>query len=70
MATLSYPQVTNSDKVRDKLRYKLRYKLRLSLEEQQRFAETLLNPPAPNVKLKKAMSLYFENVVTSDALQF
>jgi hypothetical protein len=41
-------------------------KLRLSLEEQQRFAETLLNPPAPNVKLKKAMSLYFENVVTED----
>jgi uncharacterized protein (DUF1778 family) len=46
----SYPQVTNSDN------------LRLSLEEQQRFAETLLNPPAPNEKLKKAMGLYFENV--------
>ena len=36
--------------------------LRLSAEGQQRFAEALIQPPAPNVALNEAKRLYLENV--------
>ena len=36
--------------------------LRLSAEDQVRFAEALLNPPAPNVELKRAVGLHAKNV--------
>jgi len=32
--------------------------IRLSAEDQQRFAEALLNPPAPNAALRQAMEQY------------
>ena len=36
--------------------------LRLSAEDQQRFAEALLRPPAPNAALKRAKRLHLANV--------
>ena len=36
--------------------------IRLSAEDQARFAEALLNPPAPNAALKRAMSRHAKNV--------
>ncbi len=36
--------------------------MRLSAEDQVRFAEALINPPAPNAALKRAMRRYLENV--------
>jgi uncharacterized protein (DUF1778 family) len=36
--------------------------LRLSAEDQQRFAEALIQPPAPNAALKRAKRLHRENV--------
>jgi uncharacterized protein (DUF1778 family) len=36
--------------------------LRLSAEDQQRFAEALLNPPKPNAALKHAKRLHLEQV--------
>lgn len=36
--------------------------LRLSAEDQQRFAEALINPPKPNAALKQAKRLHLENV--------
>ena len=36
--------------------------LRLSAEDQVRFAEALLNPPTPNVELKRALGLHAKNV--------
>ena len=36
--------------------------LRLSAEDQRRFAETLIQPPAPNAVLKHAKRLHLENV--------
>jgi uncharacterized protein (DUF1778 family) len=35
---------------------------RLSAEDQQRFAEALINPPAPNAALKRAKRLHLANV--------
>ena len=40
--------------------------LQLSPQEQQHFAETLLNPPDPNENLKQAMRSYFKNVALED----
>ena len=37
--------------------------MRLSAEDQARFAEALINPPAPNAALKRAMRRYLEHVV-------
>jgi uncharacterized protein (DUF1778 family) len=36
--------------------------LRLSAEDQQRFAEALIQPPAPNTALNEAKRLHLENV--------
>ena len=36
--------------------------IRLSAEDQARFAEALLNPPAPNAALKRAMRRYVKDV--------
>lgn len=36
--------------------------LRLSAEDQARFVESLLNPPAPNEALQRAAALHAENV--------
>jgi uncharacterized protein (DUF1778 family) len=36
--------------------------IRLSAEDQARFAQALLNPPAPNAALKRAMNRHFKNV--------
>ena len=36
--------------------------MRLSAEDQVRFAKALINPPAPNAALKRAMRRYHENV--------
>ena len=36
--------------------------LRLSAEDQRRFAEALIQPPAPNAALKQAKRLHLENV--------
>ena len=36
--------------------------IRLSAEDQVRFAQALLNPPAPNAALKRAISHYRKNV--------
>ncbi len=36
--------------------------LRLSAEDQQRFAEALINPPAPNAALKRAKRLHLDQV--------
>ncbi len=36
--------------------------LRLSAEDQARFAEALVNPPAPNTALKRAMRRHAKNV--------
>ena len=36
--------------------------IRLSVEDQRRFAEALLNPPAPNHALRRAMKLHAEQV--------
>ena len=36
--------------------------IRLSAEDQTRFAQALLNPPAPNAALKRAMSRHLKNV--------
>jgi uncharacterized protein (DUF1778 family) len=36
--------------------------LRLSAEDQQRFAEALIQPPAPNAALNEAKRLHLENV--------
>jgi uncharacterized protein (DUF1778 family) len=36
--------------------------LRLSAEDQRRFAEALIQPPAPNAALKHAKRLHLENV--------
>ena len=36
--------------------------LRLSAEDQQRFAEALIQPPAPNAALSEAKRLHLENV--------
>lgn len=36
--------------------------MRLSAEDQARFAEALINPPAPNAALKRAMRRYLEHV--------
>lgn len=36
--------------------------LRLSAEDQVRFAEALINPPAPNAVLKRAMRRHVKNV--------
>lgn len=36
--------------------------LRLSAEDQVRFAEALINPPAPNAVLKRAMRRHAKNV--------
>ena len=35
---------------------------RLSAEDQQRFAEALIHPPAPNAALNEAKRLHLENV--------
>ena len=35
---------------------------RLSAEDQQRFAEALIHPPAPNAALKRAKRLHLANV--------
>lgn len=36
--------------------------IRLSADDQARFAQALLNPPAPDAALKKAMRLHTKNV--------
>ena len=36
--------------------------MRLSAEDQARFAEALINPPAPNAALKRAMRRYLAHV--------
>jgi uncharacterized protein (DUF1778 family) len=36
--------------------------IRLSAEDQARFAQALLNPPAPNAALKRAMRRHVKNV--------
>jgi uncharacterized protein (DUF1778 family) len=36
--------------------------IRLSAEDQLRFAEALINPPAPNDALKRAMRLHLDRV--------
>ena len=36
--------------------------IRLSAEDQRRFTEALINPPAPNAALKHAKRLHLENV--------
>jgi uncharacterized protein (DUF1778 family) len=36
--------------------------IRLSAEDQARFAQALLNPPAPNAALKRAMNRHVKNV--------
>jgi uncharacterized protein (DUF1778 family) len=36
--------------------------LRLSAEDQRRFAEALIHPPAPNAALNEAKRLHLENV--------
>jgi uncharacterized protein (DUF1778 family) len=36
--------------------------IRLSVEDQRRFAEALINPPAPNEALRRAMKLHSEFV--------
>lgn len=36
--------------------------LRLSAEDQRRFAEALINPPAPNAALQRAKQLHLDNV--------
>ena len=36
--------------------------LRLSAEDQQRFAEALINPPKPNAALQQAKRLHLETV--------
>lgn len=36
--------------------------IRLSVEDQMRFAQALLNPPAPNAALKRAMSRHLKSV--------
>jgi len=36
--------------------------IRLSAEDQQRFAEALINPPQPNEALRRARRLHLENV--------
>jgi len=36
--------------------------LRFSAEDQQRFAEALIQPPAPNAALNEAKRLHLENV--------
>jgi len=36
--------------------------IRLSAEDQQRFAEALLNPPTPNQALQRAAGLYLDQV--------
>ena len=36
--------------------------IRLSAEDQQRFAEALINPPAPNEALRKAAARYRDSV--------
>lgn len=36
--------------------------IRLSAEDQARFAEALINPPAPNEALQRAMRRHLENV--------
>lgn len=36
--------------------------IRLSAEDQQRFAAALINPPAPNAALKRAMRRHAKNV--------
>ena len=36
--------------------------IRLSAEDQVRFAEALINPPAPNAALKRAMRRHVKNV--------
>lgn len=36
--------------------------LRLSAEDQRRFAEALINPPAPNATLQRAKQLHLDNV--------
>ena len=36
--------------------------IRLSAEDQRRFAEALINPPAPNAALKRAKRLHLANV--------
>lgn len=56
MATLPHLHTTNNDN------------LLLSTEEQQLFAEALIKPPTPNEKLRKAVNIYFKEVVTSDPL--
>ena len=36
--------------------------IRLSAEDQSRFAQALINPPAPNAALKRAMRSHVKNV--------
>ena len=36
--------------------------IRLSVEDQRRFAEALINPPAPNDALRRAQRLHADNV--------
>ncbi len=36
--------------------------IRLSAEDQRRFAEALINPPAPNAALKRAKRRHLDNV--------
>lgn len=36
--------------------------IRLSAEDQRRFAEALINPPAPNAALQRAKRLHLDNV--------
>jgi uncharacterized protein (DUF1778 family) len=36
--------------------------IRLSAEDQRRFAEALIKPPAPNAALKRAKRLHLDNV--------
>lgn len=36
--------------------------IRLSAEDQARFAQALINPPAPNAALKRAMRSHLKNV--------
>jgi uncharacterized protein (DUF1778 family) len=50
MATISYLRTPDNNQ------------LRMSAQDQQRFAEAVINPPAPNDELKRAQSLHAENV--------
>jgi uncharacterized protein (DUF1778 family) len=50
MATISYLRTPDNNQ------------LCMSAQDQQRFAEAVINPPAPNDELKRAQFLHAENV--------